>query len=592
LPARAGDTLVVQNCNDSGPGSLRQALLDAAAGDTVDLRALDCPAITPAAGELVVLATPLMLVGPGQDLLAIDAGGHSRALQQASAGELTIADLTIRNGTTHEGSGGCIQSQGSLVLVRSTVTGCVADDPAVGFAEGGGISVRGNLVLQSSALTANTASAERSARGGGVSSEGTVYLDGGSRIAGNVASGGNSNGYTYGAFGGGVQADSVVMEGTAEVSGNRATSGSMEAQGGGIHTGWLTIGPGGRLSGNSASGQRETWGGGAVALDALISGASITDNQAQSSGGSASGGALFGLHCEYKITNSTLSGNLVEARRSAMGGAIRCGTASPVDSAAHLQLTGSSLVANEVHSSCDDCNVFGGGAIALSMDIDASSISNNRISAIGAQAHVRGGGLATLTYIPDREVHVRNSTLSGNTAGDADALHAYGGAISTLGTPLFLANSTIAFNSAHKAGGGIALDSAQGGEIVSSIVAMNVAFTGADIATLDGTAVVIPGGHDLVGNAAPGVAMPDDTLGGDPLLLDLACNGGATATHALAPGSPAIDAGSNPAAVPYDQRGAPWVREAGTSADIGAFEQQAEPGVIFHDGFEWVADCY
>jgi hypothetical protein len=34
------------------------------------------------------------------------------------------------------------------------------------------------------------------------------------------------------------------------------------------------------------------------------------------------------------------------------------------------------------------------------------------------------------------------------------------------------------------------------------------------------------------------------------------------------------------------------VREAGVSADIGAFEQQAEPGVIFHDGFEVVAGCH
>src|SRR5690606_12313205 len=73
LPARGGDTLVVQNCNDSGPGSLRQALLDAGGGELVDLRELDCPLITLSSGELVSVG--VRLVGPGQEALAIDAAG-------------------------------------------------------------------------------------------------------------------------------------------------------------------------------------------------------------------------------------------------------------------------------------------------------------------------------------------------------------------------------------------------------------------------------------------------------------------------------------------------------------------------------------
>src|SRR5262249_34056431 len=41
----------------------------------------------------------------------------------------------------------------------------------------------------------------------------------------------------------------------------------------------------------------------------------------------------------------------------------------------------------------------------------------------------------------------------------------------------------------------------------------------------------------------------------DPLLDPLADNGGPTQTHALRPGSPAIDHGSNPLNLPTDQRG-------------------------------------
>lgn len=65
-------------------------------------------------------------------------------------------------------------------------------------------------------------------------------------------------------------------------------------------------------------------------------------------------------------------------------------------------------------------------------------------------------------------------------------------------------------------------------------------------------------------------------------MLDvLADNGGPTKTMALLHGSPAIDAGPDPVATfvgnDSDQRGVPWVRIYGNSADIGAFEVQSDP---------------
>ena len=72
----------------------------------------------------------------------------------------------------------------------------------------------------------------------------------------------------------------------------------------------------------------------------------------------------------------------------------------------------------------------------------------------------------------------------------------------------------------------------------------------------------------------------------DPLLGPLGSSIGATPTHALLAGSPAIDAGDpsivfNPAE--FDQRGAPFVRVfdggvAGQRIDIGATERQTLPG--------------
>src|SRR5262249_34310098 len=65
----------------------------------------------------------------------------------------------------------------------------------------------------------------------------------------------------------------------------------------------------------------------------------------------------------------------------------------------------------------------------------------------------------------------------------------------------------------------------------------------------------------------------------DPRLGPLADNGGPTLTHALLPGSPAIDAGNNAYATDFDQRGPGFPRIVNGLIDIGAFEfQGAGPG--------------
>ena len=67
----------------------------------------------------------------------------------------------------------------------------------------------------------------------------------------------------------------------------------------------------------------------------------------------------------------------------------------------------------------------------------------------------------------------------------------------------------------------------------------------------------------------------------DPLIAALQNNGGLTPTHALLPGSPAIDHGKNVGAT-TDQRGKPRTIDLqttpndpnGDGTDIGAFESQ------------------
>jgi hypothetical protein len=75
------------------------------------------------------------------------------------------------------------------------------------------------------------------------------------------------------------------------------------------------------------------------------------------------------------------------------------------------------------------------------------------------------------------------------------------------------------------------------------------------------------------------VGDPNGTGIIDPLLSPLGNFGGSTQTHALLPGSPAINVGDPDFAAPpdHDQRGTPFVRVSGGRIDMGAFEAQIAP---------------
>ena len=80
-------------------------------------------------------------------------------------------------------------------------------------------------------------------------------------------------------------------------------------------------------------------------------------------------------------------------------------------------------------------------------------------------------------------------------------------------------------------------------------------------------------GHNLIGDdTGCGFApVTGDLVNSVPLLGLLRDNGGPTFTHALLPGSPAIDAGDDARCPSTDQRGVP--RPQGAACDIGAYER-------------------
>jgi hypothetical protein len=82
-------------------------------------------------------------------------------------------------------------------------------------------------------------------------------------------------------------------------------------------------------------------------------------------------------------------------------------------------------------------------------------------------------------------------------------------------------------------------------------------------------------GYNLTDDDSCGFTAPGDLVVADAMLGPLADNGGPTDTHALLPGSPAIDAGSPGCPPPAaDQRGV--ARPQGGTCEIGAFELEIE----------------
>lgn len=531
-PTRPAGAIVVSNCDDSGPGSLRQAMTDAVDGDVIDLTALACSTITLTSGP-VGNNVSVTLTGPGRDQLSIDGNASSRVLLHNGA-DLNVSGVTLANGRYAPGYGGCIWAGGNVTLTDSRVTGCVAGDGTNNGSYGGGVDVIGDLLLINSIVSGNTANALISVFGGGVYAAGAAYVAYGSTVSGNDATAQEGT-----ARGGGVFAQgNAILYINGTVADNRVESTNATAYGGGVH---------------------------------------------------ANGGAVISLL-------STISGNTAHSEADwSYGGGIQAGDEFG-DIPGGITLVSSTLSGNTSSANCESCFIQGGGAHAFgAVSVKYSTVEGNVVvSGDGSNGTARGGGIATYANEEAGEITLLASTVSGNSAigGSGTDGNGYGGGMASIFGNISASNSTVAFNSASHAGGGAtASNYANMGtgesQLVSSIFAGNLAPEGADINPGYGTgSLVVVGDHNLVTVAGANVTLPGDTLSTDPLLQPLASNGGATRTHAIPACSPAIDIGSNPQTFDFDQRGSPYVRVSGVEADIGAFELQPDADSIFRDGFE------
>ena len=427
--------------------------------------------------------------------------------------------------------------------------------------------------------------------------------------------------------GGGIRSLENLTVQNSIISGNKivATQDNVEENldGGGIYSryGILTV-TNSIVSDNSLEGEKKSgefsgdeldgggiavWDGKLTVIDSTISGNVV-------SAGVADGGGIYTRKSDLMVSKSTISGNTVDASVIAAGGGIASYyNSSHYSSSESKIVTGTSTISG---STISDNSIFvdhplnadGGGIFigTATLMVSDSTISGNKVFQLDGNAGSNdGGGI----YARDALLTVTNSTISGNSASRGGGGIAVG-TTDKRGT-LKLINSTISGNLAGFRGGGIYVRSDNNiTTINNSTIVTNSASEGSGIYkigsaklasniiadnlnNLDLVGSFTSNGNNLIGNGEGSTGLINgvngDLVGTSanpvaPLLSPLQNNGGFLTgasgseipmlTHALLAGSPAIDAGSNPDSLTYDQRGIGFVREVGSSTDIGAYEVQ------------------
>jgi hypothetical protein len=317
-----GDIITVTNTNDSGAGSLRQALADANDGDTITFAVTGTIGLT--SGELVIDKN-ITISGPGSTSLTVrpSSGSFFRVFDVMPSHSITIQGLTISFGYAGFAQGGGIYLDEH---VTATIADCVLMNNYTGDI-GGAIFIDGygrgaTLTILNSTITGNTAgTTDHGGNAAGIYSSADFLTIIDSTISNNTAwLGGND---LSGGDGGGI----VNVNGTLNISNTTIGSNLAGVSGGGISGNGTMIITNSTISGNVAGIGPPYLGLGGGILNSgtlTMTNCTISDNSANGSIGKGGGvgGGIYNTNGTADIGNSTLSGN----RADVHGGSIYGGT--------------------------------------------------------------------------------------------------------------------------------------------------------------------------------------------------------------------------------------------------------------------------
>ena len=224
---------------------------------------------------------------PGGSPAVVDGTGNNVVITIGSAVDVTIDQLTVTGGSGVNNGGG-IDNAGNLTVDDSVISGNTANGDFGDGGEGGGIDNTGTLSVDDTTISDNSVSGIGDAgggAGGGISNyDGTASIDD-STISGNSA----NSGVSYqGGYGGGIFSEGGALSiGNSTISGNSAQN---EGYGGGIFSTSeeLSIDDS-TISGNSVG----TAGQGAGLFTVGFGSATLAGNILASSGGAPQGGECY-----------------------------------------------------------------------------------------------------------------------------------------------------------------------------------------------------------------------------------------------------------------------------------------------------------
>ncbi|MHB8086712.1 MAG: sortase [Anaerolineaceae bacterium] len=289
---RAAGTLTVNSTADSGAGSLRQAISDAGAGDTINFA-------SSLSGATILLASKLTLSknvtidGSSLSEAVIISGNDKVQVFHINSGVTSVLNsLTIANGGytgTYSGEGGGgIFNAGTLTITNSTITG-----NKVHSYPGGGIYIdSGTLTLKNSTCSYNIAS---QAVGGCLKGSGVLTIDN-STISDNL---------TY-QNGGGIFFEGEFTMTNSRVVSNTSNGGSPGDGGGGI---FLMGNQQKTITNSTIADNWANFDGGGISIHGptIINGCTFSGNRVATKSG---GGIYKDMDSTFTITNSTFMNNI------------------------------------------------------------------------------------------------------------------------------------------------------------------------------------------------------------------------------------------------------------------------------------------